>query len=60
MATVIESNFYTAKDVSEILGVSVSSAYRVIKKLNSELKEDGKIVIAGKVSKKYFSEKVYL
>ena len=50
----------TASDVSEILNISKSSAYRIIKELNDELKKAGKITIAGKISSKYFYEKVYL
>lgn len=56
----IESKFYTAKQVSNILGVSETSAYRIIKKLNRELESQGKITIPGKISKRYFDEKTYL
>ncbi len=59
-ATVVESKFINAKEVSQILDVSESSAYRIIKKLNDQLEEQGKITISGKVSRRYFSEKVYL
>ncbi|MCT4686604.1 helix-turn-helix transcriptional regulator [Vallitalea sp.] len=52
--------FYTAKEVTEILGVSVTTAYRIIKKLNNELSEKGYITIPGKISKRYFEEKVYM
>ena len=55
-----EKKFLTATDVSDILGVSISMAYKVIKDLNTELKADGKIVIAGKVSKRYFETKVVM
>lgn len=59
-ATVQEQKFLTAKEVAEILDVSESSAYRVVKRLNAELQAQGKIIIAGKVSKRYFYEKVYM
>lgn len=49
--------FYKASDVATILDVSETTAYRIIKKLNQELKDQGKITVAGKVSKKYFEEK---
>ena len=52
--------FLTAKHVADLLDISKSSAYRIIKKLNSELENDGKIIIAGKISSRYFYEKVYL
>lgn len=55
-----ESKFLTAKDISIILDVSESSAYRIIRKLNSELEDQGKIIIPGKVSRRYFEEKVYM
>ena len=55
-----EKKFLTASDVSEILNVSKSTAYRIIKRLNDTLKESGKITIAGKISSKYFYENVYL
>ncbi|WP_206155044.1 transcriptional regulator [Clostridium muellerianum] len=52
--------FYTAKDVSKILGISETSAYRIIKKLNNELLSKEYIVIPGKISKKYFESKVMM
>lgn len=55
-----EKKFLTAHDVSEILGVSLSTAYRIIKQLNDNLNRDGKITIAGKISSRYFYENVYL
>ena len=32
---------YTAKDISEILGVSESKSYQYIRQMNSELEEKG-------------------
>jgi transcriptional antiterminator len=55
-----ESKFLNAKDIAVILDVSESSAYRIIKKLNAELMNHGKIVIAGKISRRYFEEKIYM
>lgn len=52
--------FLNAKDVSDLLGISESSAYRIIKKLNDELQQKGMIIIPGKISKRYFDEKVYI
>ena len=51
--------FYTAIDVEQILGVSTSTAYREIKKLNDELRKKGYIIISGKVPVKYFMERLY-
>ena len=55
-----ESKFLTAKDVASILQISQSSAYRIIKLLNEELEKQGKIIIPGKISRRYFEEKTYL
>ncbi|MGL5085175.1 MAG: transcriptional regulator [Clostridium sp.] len=52
--------FLSATDVSKILGVSVASAYRLVKILNEELKKKDKITIPGKISKRYFEEKTYV
>lgn len=54
------TNFLTAEEVAEILGVSLSTAYRIIKRLNEELKAQGFITVAGKISKRYFEQKVAL
>ena len=53
------SSMINVHEVMELLQVSESKAYNVIKQLNTELKEKGYITIAGKVSRKYFNEKFY-
>ena len=60
--TAISANkrFLTATDVAELLDVSRSTAYRIIKRLNDELNKAGKLTVAGKVSAKYFYENTYL
>ena len=56
----VRQEFYTAQEVATMLGVSKTSAYRVIKRLNAELEEKGYITITGKISKRYFLEKSYI
>jgi sugar-specific transcriptional regulator TrmB len=51
--------YYTAEEISEMLGISIGTSYRIIKKLNKELEEKGFIVISGKLPIKYFQEKYY-
>lgn len=51
--------FFSVDDVIAILGISKSTAYREIKKLNDELKRKGFITISGKVPVKYFMERLY-
>lgn len=51
--------FLNVNDVAEYMGVSIPTAYKVIRKLNDELASQGYITIAGKVSSAYFTQKVY-
>lgn len=53
------SLYYTALEVAEILGVSRTKAYKIVKELNAELQEKGYIVIAGRIPKRYFEERCY-
>ena len=55
----MEKVYLDAKDVSQIMGISVSTAYKVIRSLNDELSKNGYLVIAGKVSRRFFNEKCY-
>ncbi len=59
-ATPTQKRFLTATEVAEIMGVSRTTAYRIIKRLNEELEAAGKITIPGKVYAKYFYENTYL
>lgn len=51
--------FLSAAEVAEYIGVSVPMAYKIIQKLNAELKAQGYITIAGRVNRTYFEEKIY-
>ena len=57
--TVMNKIYYDAKQVAEMLGISKSGAYEIIKKLNGELDSKGYIVVPGKISRVYFSERWY-
>lgn len=46
----------TAEEIAQMLGISTGHAYKIIRQLNSELKKQGYIVIAGKVPKAYFEK----
>ncbi|TWK08624.1 ICEBs1 excisionase [Bacillus licheniformis] len=58
MAQVKQHEFYKVEDVMRILDVKQTKAYSIIRKLNKELEAQGKIVVAGRVSKKYFDERI--
>ena len=51
--------FISAKEVAKELEVSDSFAYRLVRKLNDELEKQGFVVVKGKISRKYFEERVY-
>ena len=53
----IKHSFLRVDEVAEILGISKSYAYKIVQKLNAELKEQGFITIACRVNKQYFLEK---
>ena len=55
----MNEKFLTVNDVMQILGISKSAAYNIMRQLNNELKEKGYVVIRGKISLKYFEERFY-
>lgn len=54
-----ERTFISVKEISEVLGVSESKSYNIVRDLNKELTEKGYMVIPGRVSRKYFEERFY-
>ena len=53
------NTFITVPEIKEVLSVSESKAYRIVRKLNEELKQKGYMVIPGRVSRHYFIERFY-
>ena len=51
--------FIKAEEIAKELGVSKPYAYKLIRKLNEELKNKGFITISGKVNRQFFEEKIY-
>lgn len=49
----------TAKDISEICGISESKSYQIIRQLNEELDKKGYLTFRGRVSRAFFYEKMY-
>ena len=54
-----EKMFMRVGEVAEILDVSAPYAYKLIRRLNGELKKAGCITIAGRIDRKFFYEKFY-
>ena len=51
--------FVRVDEVAKTLEISVGHAYKVMRELNAELKAKGMIVTAGRLSRKYFEERMY-
>ena len=54
----MSNSFMRVTDVAAELGVSKSYAYKIVQRLNEELKSMGYLTVSGRISKKYFMEKV--
>lgn len=54
-----DKTFMRADEVAEELDVSKAYAYKIIRQLNDELSAKGFITVAGRVSRQYFSERIY-
>lgn len=52
----MENKFIRADDVAQELSVSKPYAYKLIRKLNEELKAQGFITIAGRVNRQYLAD----
>lgn len=53
------NTFITVLEIREVLSVSESKAYRIVRTLNEELKQKGYMVIPSRVSRHYFNERFY-
>ncbi len=51
--------FISAKELSEIMDISLGHAYKLIKQMNNELKQSGYLVVAGKVPIAFFKKKFF-
>lgn len=52
------TSFMSVNEVAEELGISKSYAYKIVHKLNDELKQKGYMTIAGRINRNYFKEKL--
>ena len=53
------SPFVTAPEIAKDLGISTTSAYKLIHKWNAELEAKNYTTISGKVSRRYYYERIY-
>jgi len=55
----MSSIFIKADEVANELGVSKPYAYKLVQKMNAELKKKGYLTISGRVNRQYYHEKIY-
>lgn len=55
----MENKFIRVDEVAQELSVSKPYAYKLIRKLNDELKEQGFVTITGRINRQYFYERLY-
>lgn len=53
-----DKSFLTVEQVAQMLSVSESYAYKVIRELNAELKKQGYVTIRGRINVNYFQKKL--
>lgn len=54
------SKYYiTGPEIAEVIGCSEGKGYEIARELNRQLKEQGFIVVAGRVPLRYFNERFY-
>ena len=59
MKSQMKAQFITAAEVAEIMGVSRTKAYQIVRDMNNELKEQGYLTINVKCPLRYFQQKFY-
>ena len=52
-----EQIFITVAEAADMLGISKSHAYKIVRDLNRDMKAMGYLTIAGRINKSYFLEK---
>lgn len=51
--------FVTAAEVANDFEISRTKAYNMIRQMNEELEQKGYLTVAGRVSRKYYLERIY-
>ena len=55
----MSDSFMRVDDVVKELGVSKPYAYKLVQRLNEELRRKNYITISGRISRRYFHERIY-
>ena len=54
-----QSIYITASELAQVMGVSNGHAYKLIREMNTELKKQGYLTIAGKLPRSYLKKCLY-
>lgn len=54
------SRYVRVEEVMELCNCSESHAYRIMRDLNEELRKKGYVTTAGRISRKYLMERLYI
>lgn len=57
--SLVQRDYYTVRQVTELIGMSESFCYKLVQKLNKELENKGCITFPGRVPKRYLQERLY-
>ncbi len=55
----MRAQFISAKEIQQIMDVSRTKAYQIVRDLNNQLEEMGYITVPGKCPVQYFKQKCY-
>ena len=50
----------TAEEVAESMGISLGYAYKLLRKLNKELADQGYVTVAGKIPRAFWEKKLWI
>ena len=54
-----EKFYYTAEEVSQMLGISRAKAYKILQQMNADLVKKGYLIVRGKIPVAFFRVKWY-
>ena len=52
----MKSIYITASELAQIMGISDGHAYKLIREMNSELKKEGYLTVAGRLPRAYLEK----
>ncbi len=55
----MNTQYITATQIQDVLGVGRTKAYQIVRSLNNELSDMGYITVSGKCPMEYFKKKYY-